>query len=161
MLDNSLLFHYVPCVAIGRDGHGKDDRIIVVETITARAPVLSADDGVAGESRVVKRQTDCAGNGFGQGVVEHGKATLGESGINVNEPVPVARIGTAQMDDVAVEDVAMLLVPADDVAHSLARLFRIVQTRATITSLHAAAVVLEHQRLVDIEMLAEGLDDGG
>lgn len=122
--------------------------------------VLLAEYGMAGESGVVERQMDGACDGLGQRVVEHSEGTLRQRGVDVHQSVPVACIRTPQMDDVAVEDLPVLLIPADDVAYGLPCLLSVVETRAAVACLHAAAVVLEHQGLIDIEMLAEWLDGG-
>ena len=78
----------------------------------------------------------------------------------MHDAVPIAGVGLAQMNDVAVEDVAIPLVPRDDFHHSRLGLFRVIEPRTAVAGLYAGAIVLEHQRLVFIEVFGEGFKRG-
>ena len=80
---------------------------------------LFAHTDFALQAGVVEGQADGADNVCIGGIEEHGQGLLLEVRIDVHDAVPVAGVGLAQVDDVAVDEVAIALVPADDFLHHL------------------------------------------
>ena len=70
--------------------------------------------GGLAEAGVVEGDAEGAGDGGGEGVVESGHALVGAGGVGVKDTVPIATVGAAEVDDVAVvEHVAVFLVEGD------------------------------------------------
>ena len=151
------LFYDIPSVSLGRDHNGQFSLVVTVKAIALQFALLFTDSCRLGQSGVIKRQFNGALHFAVSRVEEYGQTLLLQFRIDVHDTVPVTCIGLAKMDDVAVQDFAILFIPIDDLHNGLLGFLRVVKERTAVTSLHAGTVVLEHQGLVFIQMLAERL----
>ena len=148
----------VPCIASGRDSDGERDGMIRVEGVSTDFSLFLSDVRAARQPGVVEGQGDGARYLLVERIEKHRQAASVLVRVDVQDSVPVASIGLAQVNDVAVEDSTILFVPRNNLSDSLFGGVVIVETRTAVTSLHAGSVVLHHVSSVLREVLAERLE---
>ena len=96
--------------------------------------------GGLAEAGVVEGDAEGAGDGGGEWVVEAGHALVGAGGVGVEDAVPIAAVGAAEVDDGAVvEDGAMLFVEGDPAGDEFFGFWGVVEARAAVAGLDAVA----------------------
>lgn len=147
-----------PSVASGRDSDGDGDGMIRVEGVSTDFSLFLSDGSTVRQAGVIEGQGDGTRYVLVEWIEKHSQTTSILVRINVQESVPVASVGHAQVNDVTVEDSTVLLIPRNNLCDSLFGGIVIVESRSAITGLHTSSVVLHHVCAVLCEMLAKRLE---
>lgn len=138
-----LFFYHQPCISSGGNSHLDIYRIVSVQLIGNRSILFLPDLRHIGEAGVIKRKLDGTGDSLVGRVEQQGKAFLLSLRIDMHKAIPVTSVGTAQVNQFAVQDIPVFLVPVDHLHHGSFRLRGIVQTGTTVTSLYTGPIVLD------------------
>ena len=94
------------------------------------------------------------------GVVDHGESFFVEVGVDVEHAVEVAAFGSADVDDVGVEDLAVGFIKVDPFFDECFGLFGVVEAGSAVTGDDSGAEVLGEVGFVGVEVFAEWFEGG-
>ena len=96
-------------MAAGGDFDLERGGLLVVQLHDFRLVAGDGGFGLAGEPGIVQGHTDLPLDLLGQRIVEEGQRLLPALRVDMDDAVPVLAVGTAQVDDVAVQHFAVVL----------------------------------------------------